>query len=110
MDKWAMVCRCEEITRIEIEEAVQDGARTPDDVKRVTRCGMGHCQSKFCGRTVRAIIEEMAALPEGSVPPPRLRPPVRPVALGALAAGSQGEGAIDLLNRLFAARHDAEES
>lgn len=110
MDQWAIVCRCEELTRVEIEEAVQDGARTPDDVKRITRCGMGHCQSKFCGSTVQAIIEEMTGLSPGAVAPPRLRPPVRPVPLGGLAAGSQGEGQPGLLKRLFGSSHRAEES
>lgn len=45
-----MVCRCEHVTRAEVEAALENpfGVRTLDGVKRRTRCGMGRCQGGFC--------------------------------------------------------------
>jgi hypothetical protein len=36
-----IVCRCEGVTRAEIEAAVDDGATEMNQVKQFTRCGMG---------------------------------------------------------------------
>ncbi len=60
-----MVCRCEHVTRAEVEAALRNplGARTFDAVKRRTRCGMGRCQGGFCGsRIVRIMQDEGIAL------------------------------------------------
>lgn len=38
------VCRCEEITKAEVIEAVRNGATSVNEVKRLLRTGMGMCQ------------------------------------------------------------------
>ncbi len=43
-----IVCRCEEVTRAEIEEAIDRGADTLDGIKFRTRSRMGSCQGGFC--------------------------------------------------------------
>lgn len=45
-----IVCKCEEISLGEIEDAINSplGATTVDAIKRRTRAGMGRCQSGFC--------------------------------------------------------------
>jgi len=74
-----IICRCEEITQREIEAAIEDGARTFNEVKRFTRCGMGLCQ----GRTCRVRIEKLIArMTQNSPKPGTYRQPVRPVNLG----------------------------
>ena len=47
-----IVCRCEQVTEAEIQEAIRRGANSMDAVKHVTRAGMGRCQGGFCGITV----------------------------------------------------------
>ncbi|UCB45649.1 MAG: (2Fe-2S)-binding protein, partial [Spirochaetota bacterium] len=47
-DDEMIICRCEEITFGEIRRAIQAGAQDVDAVKRMTRAGMGLCQSKSC--------------------------------------------------------------
>lgn len=47
-----VVCRCEQVTAAEILEAIRRGAKTLDDVKHLTRAGMGRCQGGFCGVNV----------------------------------------------------------
>jgi NADPH-dependent 2,4-dienoyl-CoA reductase/sulfur reductase-like enzyme len=78
-----VVCRCEGVTRAEIETALDDGARGMNQLKQFTRCGMGPCQGRLCGEAAA----ELVALRVGG----RLhagfstgRLPLRPVPMDAL--------------------------
>ena len=53
-----IICRCEEITKGEIRQAVHDGMFTLTEVKRYLRTGMGLCQGQTCGRLVKNIVEK----------------------------------------------------
>src|SRR5262249_19981953 len=44
-----VVCRCEDVTRAELERAVAAGAGEVNQLKSWTRCGMGPCQGRMCG-------------------------------------------------------------
>ena len=79
----AVVCRCEDVTRAEIDEAYDAGARDVNQLKHFTRCGMGPCQGRMCGD----IAAELLAQRVGSRPAVGHwtgRPPLRPVALDEL--------------------------
>ena len=52
-----MICRCEDISRGEILEAIARGARTPDAVKRRVGTAMGHCQGSRCSRAICELLE-----------------------------------------------------
>jgi bacterioferritin-associated ferredoxin len=94
MDRSTIVCRCEEITFEDIESAVLQGAETFDDVKRLTRGGMGLCQAKTCRTVISKLIAELKEKPEKEINVPRLRTPLRPVTLGVLAANNTGGSAM----------------
>ena len=81
-----IVCRCEEIGADEIERAVDIGALGPAQLKSYTRCGMGPCQGRLCGLTVTELIAARRGVSPADVGHYRLRPPVKPITLGALAA------------------------
>ncbi|MBW4025445.1 MAG: FAD-dependent oxidoreductase [Proteobacteria bacterium] len=51
-----VLCRCEDITRAELTRAVGDGARSLNQLKAWTRCGMGPCQGRICGDVVGAVL------------------------------------------------------
>ncbi|KKN01254.1 hypothetical protein LCGC14_1129640, partial [marine sediment metagenome] len=54
-----MICRCEEITEQEIRDAIRKfDLRTVDEVKRLTRAGMGLCQGRTCTPLLTKIIAE----------------------------------------------------
>jgi len=72
-----IICRCEEVTRKEIEKAIEDGARTIKGIKIRTRAGMGLCQGKTCRRLIRKIIAEKTGQKPNRLLPPTFRPPVR---------------------------------
>lgn len=76
-----IICRCEEVKREEIIEVIRQGSKTPDEVKRLTRAGMGLCQGKTCRRLVNQIVAEETHRPIAEINPSNYRPPVRPIKL-----------------------------
>ena len=83
-DKDIIICRCQEVSRQEILDAIADGALTVDGVKRRTRAGMGLCQGKTCECLVARIIAEQTGRPMAEILPPKSRIPVRPVKIGII--------------------------
>jgi bacterioferritin-associated ferredoxin len=81
----AYVCRCEEVSRADVADAIQQGAVTLNDVKRRTRAGMGACQGIYCLRAITLMIEEIARVPATRLEPMTARPPARMISLGNLA-------------------------
>jgi bacterioferritin-associated ferredoxin len=82
-----IICRCEEITKREIKEAIRNGMSTLNGIKRVTRAGMGLCQGQTCQRLVNQILAGELGRPAGEFEPTTARAPVRPVKLSVLATG-----------------------
>jgi bacterioferritin-associated ferredoxin len=77
------VCRCEEIDGARLDGQIRSGARDMDQIRGLTRCGMGPCQGRNCAVT----LARMIAAQTGTSPVPfRARPPVRPLPMAALAA------------------------
>lgn len=82
-----VICRCEEITRAEIKEAIRNGMKTLNGIKRVTRAGMGLCQGQTCQRLVTQILAGELGIGPAQIKQVTPRAPVRPVRLSVLAAG-----------------------
>lgn len=78
-EKDRLICRCEEITLGEIEQAIAEGCTTLNEVKRRTRAGMGLCQSRTCSKLIARIIAQKTGKPMREILPVSPRPPVRPV-------------------------------
>lgn len=76
-----IVCRCEEVTEEEIREAISFGAKEINEIKRLTRAGMGFCQ----GSTCYFLIKKMLQQENSKVQVPSVRPPLKPVSLDDLA-------------------------
>lgn len=83
-DKEYFVCRCEEVTRSQIEAVIDEGYDTIDDVKRITRAGMGLCQGRSCGKVIARIISERTGRPIEEVLQVSYRFPVRTEKMKAL--------------------------
>ena len=86
-----VVCRCEEITAGTLREAARRNRGGPNQLKAFTRCGMGPCQGRQCGYTVMHMLAELYGQPVADVGFFRIRPPLKPVTLGELAALDEGE-------------------
>ncbi|MCO5731632.1 NAD(P)/FAD-dependent oxidoreductase [Rhizobium sp. SSA_523] len=81
-----IVCRCEEVTAAQIRSVAKVSAPDPNAVKAATRCGMGPCQGRQCGYSVQALIAEAHGIPARDVGFFNIRPPLKPVTLGEIAA------------------------
>ena len=99
------ICQCEEVTRRELvgvqpprylrwesgpmrartlTTLLRDGPVNPDQVKRLTRAGMGPCQGRRCREQVALLLAREANTPVGQIPMAIHRPPVRPLPLSVL--------------------------
>ncbi|MCR9151417.1 MAG: NAD(P)/FAD-dependent oxidoreductase [Rhodobacteraceae bacterium] len=81
-----VVCRCEEVTAGEIRGHARLGCLGPNQAKAFGRAGMGPCQGRYCGLTVTALLAEANARTPDETGYYRIRPPLKPVTLGELAA------------------------
>lgn len=74
-----IICRCEEVTVEEIEEAIENGATTLNEIKRWTRAGMGLCQGRTCRKNIARILSRKTGRDVKELMPFTYRKPVRPV-------------------------------
>ncbi len=58
VDDDAVVCRCERVTAGQIREAIASGVRDLNQLKALTRAGMGACGSKTCRPMIWRIFQE----------------------------------------------------
>ena len=100
-----LACQCEEVSRDELigvqpprylgpasapmrarslATLGQDGPLHPDQVKRLTRAGMGPCQGRRCREQVALLLAEAGDVPVDAIPLASYRPPVRPLPLSVL--------------------------
>ena len=100
-----MACECEEVTRAELIDLkppryldwrseqmsrrslrtqAQDGPVDPNQVKRLTRAGMGHCQGRRCLEQVSLLLAAESGTDIADVPLMSYRPPVRPLPLSVM--------------------------
>jgi len=80
-----MICRCEDISREQILACIAEGYRTLDEIKRVTRAGMGPCQGRTCRHLIATELSRVYGVPMEDILMTTFRPPVKPISLGTLA-------------------------
>ena len=106
------VCQCEEVTAREILEVrpprylgaegrprndrslatlLGAGPPNPDQVKRLTRAGMGACQGRRCREQVACLLALGAGVDLSAVPLAGYRAPVRPISLALAADAAEPE-------------------
>jgi NADPH-dependent 2,4-dienoyl-CoA reductase/sulfur reductase-like enzyme len=81
-----IVCRCEEITAGEIRAVGEVGCPGPNQAKAATRAGMGPCQGRQCAYTLTRLLAAVQHRSPSDVGFFHVRPPLKPVTLGELAA------------------------
>jgi NADPH-dependent 2,4-dienoyl-CoA reductase/sulfur reductase-like enzyme len=80
-----VVCRCEELTRQEIETGSGYGGSDLPTLKVMTRLGMGPCQGRMCWPAMARLIAARKGKSLDQIGPLSVRPPVKPVSVGELA-------------------------
>ena len=109
----APVCLCEEVSRAELlgispprylgctsdkmaarnsETLLDDGPFNPDQIKRLTRAGMGTCQGRRCREQIALQLAMTSNTGVSNVPLASYRAPVRPLPLSVLADAGMTDG------------------
>jgi bacterioferritin-associated ferredoxin len=80
-----VICRCESVRLKQLQQAIRHSKiSTVNQLKKLTRAGMGPCQGRTCANLVERLIEREAGIPVGTEPY-RSRPPVRITSIASLA-------------------------
>lgn len=86
-----VLCPCEDITTVEIEEAIEEGLSDVESIKRFTGVATGACQGKICLPALQALIMRATGRSIDEVGTIVHRPPVMPIPLGQLAGETLDE-------------------
>ena len=81
-----VICRCEEVAAGDIRGYAKIGCIGPNQTKAFGRAGMGPCQGRYCGLTVTVLLADANGQSPNETGYYRIRPPLKPVTLGELAA------------------------
>lgn len=81
-----IICRCEDIAEDEIIALVRKGITSIEEIKRLTRASMGHCQGRTCKRLIAQIIARETGKQLSEILFSTVRPPVKPVPLKVVAS------------------------
>jgi thioredoxin reductase/bacterioferritin-associated ferredoxin len=95
-----VVCRCENITVGDLRKAVKEGVRELNEIKIVTRSGMGPCQGRMCGPALAEVLAAECDLSPAHIGLLNIRPPLKPVPLEEIAAMELMAGPTDEVPRL----------
>ena len=79
-----IVCRCERVSLADIKAIIQGGVRDMNEIKAITRAGMGACGGKTCGSLIKRAFRELG-VPMSEVTEGTVRPLFVEVPLGTLA-------------------------
>ena len=74
-----LICRCEEVTKGEIRQAVHAGMFTIEEIRRFLRSGMGLCQGQTCSKLVKGIMARELKISPLDLEPATSRAPMRPI-------------------------------
>ncbi len=77
-----LVCRCEDVTLHELEDAISRGHDDIESLKRYTGFGTGWCQGKSCVALCARFLSERGFAVDAPFTP---RPPFHPTSLADLA-------------------------
>lgn len=79
-----IVCRCEGLTRADVEAGISGGGVSPNALKSETRCGMGPCGGRFCREIAAMLTAAMTGSDIAEIGLPTGRPPLRPLPVEAV--------------------------
>jgi bacterioferritin-associated ferredoxin len=85
MPRKTIICRCEDITLVEVEEALALGYRDVESIKRYLALGTGACQGKMCLALLARVLLERGVAPD-EIKPMVSRAPLAGAPLAAFAA------------------------
>jgi thioredoxin reductase/bacterioferritin-associated ferredoxin len=93
-----ILCRCENISIGDVRAIVRQGVTDLNEVKAITRCGMGPCQGRMCGPALGEIVaaELNCSIPRAGLL--TIRPPLKQIPLEEVAAMDIAADGVDPAN------------
>jgi hypothetical protein len=85
----------------DLRSLLGEGPPDPDQVKRLTRAGMGLCQGRRCREQVAALLALSTGTSLAEVPLASHRAPVRPVPLAAAAESAEPDAVTEQWDTWF---------
>ena len=79
------LCRCEDVTLQEFQEAFAEGFTELESLKRYTGVGTGFCQGKGCLSEAAGQLATLRDIPPSKVRLTNIRPPAEPLTFAQLA-------------------------
>jgi sarcosine oxidase, subunit alpha len=83
-----IVCRCERVNLAEIKAIIQSGVHDMNEIKAITRAGMGACGGKTCSSLIKRAFRELG-VPMAEVTENVARPIFVEIPLGILAGAKE---------------------
>ena len=87
-----IVCRCERVSAGEIRELIRQGYRDINEIKAVSRAGMGACGAKTCTALIHRLFRD-EGIPDAEIVDQIDRPLFMEIPLGAFAGVSEKQEA-----------------
>jgi len=97
-DDETILCRCENISIGAVREIVRQGVTDLNEVKAITRCGMGPCQGRMCGPALGEIVAAELSCPVPKAGLLTIRPPLKQIPLEEVAAMDIAADGVDPAN------------
>ena len=85
-----MICLCERVSVGEVRRLIQSGITNLNQIKAITRAGMGPCGAKTCDTLIRGVLRE-EGIPVENVVPNTKRPVFVEVPLDKFPDGGSDE-------------------
>ena len=79
-----VICRCEQVTLGDLRAAMQYGFNDQDNLKTLTRIGMGRCQGRMCKATLDQMINPLTQEQSPGKEKLKSRPPAIPITIESL--------------------------
>lgn len=84
MDDKTIICRCEDLMISDIRNMIKKGHHSPEEIKRLTRCGMGPCQGNTCRELLLKEVASATGKSAGEVEMTTYRPPIKPIKIKSM--------------------------
>ena len=84
-----ILCRCENMTLADLHRMLDEGKRSMQEIKRLTRCTMGPCQGRTCKEMIAKEIAAYLHIPMEELDVPISRAPIKPITFGQIIGGDE---------------------
>ncbi len=86
-----IICRCEDVTLEDLQNLIEEGYTSFEEIKRILRVGMGPCQGNTCGQLVQRELAKFTNTPISEIETHKVRPLITGVKLKSIVEALKNE-------------------